>query len=82
MRRTAKNIPITQHFKGEPMITYDIMSLDVWAGEEEGTFEKNNWITVGQFETVKELATAFYNKVESEMIRQLELEEREREDNE
>ncbi len=32
------------------MDTYQVMSLDVWAGDEEGTYEKNNFFNVGQIQ--------------------------------
>ena len=32
------------------MNTYQVMSLDVWAGDEEGTFEKNNFFNAGQIQ--------------------------------
>ena len=32
------------------MITYQVLSLDVWGGEEEGTFEKNDFYNAGEIE--------------------------------
>ena len=40
-----------------PKFTYQIFSLDVWAGEEEGTFMKNNFFKIQEIEFEEKLST-------------------------
>ena len=38
------------HLKGFKMKNYDVLSIDAWAGSDEGSWDWNNWHRIGQIE--------------------------------